>query len=130
MDALTGSSFVKTPYKVPSMDEIKSIPWNGLTVVSLFCGAGGSSLGYRMAGYRVMWANEFVPAAQDSYRANMSKWTTLDGRDIRLVHPDEIIKDLVAKGLTDLDVLDGSPPCQAFSTARKREKGLGKDRIY
>jgi site-specific DNA-cytosine methylase len=30
----------------------------------------------------------------------------------------------------ELDVLDGSPPCQAFSTAGKREKGWGKDRAY
>src|SRR5688500_2528948 len=52
----------KPPYRVPSMDEIRAVPWNGLTVVSTFSGCGGSCLGYRMAGYRVVWANEFVPA--------------------------------------------------------------------
>ena len=45
------------------MAEIREIPWNGLTVASTFSGAGGSSLGYRMAGYRVLYANEFVKLA-------------------------------------------------------------------
>lgn len=119
----------KPPYRVPSMDDVRAIPWNGLTVASTFAGCGGSSLGYRMAGYRVLWASEFVPAAQESYRANMREGTVLDGRDVRLVQPDEV---LAACGLKigDLDVLDGSPPCQAFSAAGRREKGWGKDRTY
>ena len=48
------------------MAEIREIPWNGLTVASTFSGAGGSSLGYRMAGYRVLYANEFVELARDT----------------------------------------------------------------
>ncbi|MDO8632156.1 MAG: hypothetical protein Q7R41_16860, partial [Phycisphaerales bacterium] len=50
----------KPPYRVPSMAEISAIKPNGLSVVSTFAGCGGSSLGYRMAGYKVLWANEFV----------------------------------------------------------------------
>lgn len=53
----------KPPYRVPNMTEIAAIPWNGLTVASTFSGCGGSCLGYRMAGFKVLWANEFVPAA-------------------------------------------------------------------
>lgn len=119
----------KPPYRVPTMAEVAAIPWNGLTVASLFAGAGGSSTGYRMAGYRVAWASEFVPAAQDSYRANMRPGTVLDCRDVRDVQPAEI---LAAAGLAkdELDVLDGSPPCQAFSTAGKRAKGWGQDKTY
>lgn len=119
----------KPPYRVPSMVEIRAIPWNGLKVASLFAGCGGSSLGYRMAGFRVAYANEFVPIAQDSYRANADPSTVVDGRDVKQVKPTDILK---ACGLRagELDVLDGSPPCQAFSTAGKREKGWGKDREY
>ena len=62
----------KPPYRLPSMVDIAQVPWNGLRVVSTFSGCGGSCLGYRMAGYHVVWANEFVPIAQASYRANMS----------------------------------------------------------
>lgn len=51
-------------YSVPSMKEIDEIPWNGHNVVSTFSGGGGSCLGYRMAGYKILWANEFVEEAQ------------------------------------------------------------------
>jgi DNA (cytosine-5)-methyltransferase 1 len=119
----------KPPYRVPTMEEIRAIPWNGLKVASTFSGAGGSCTGYRMAGYRVVWANEFVPAAQASYKANASEHCHLDCRDIKLVQPADI---LARTGLKqgELDLFDGSPPCQAFSTAGKREKGWGKDKSY
>lgn len=111
------------------MAEIAEIPWNGFRVVSTFSGCGGSCLGYRMAGFRVLWANEFVPAAQDSYRANMASGSILDTRDIRAVQPADILK---ATGLSEgeLDLFDGSPPCQAFSTAGKRHKGWGQAKKY
>jgi DNA (cytosine-5)-methyltransferase 1 len=120
---------VKPEYLVPSMKEIVKVRPNGLTVATTFAGCGGSSLGYRMAGYRIAWANEFVPIAQESYRANMAKKTVLDGRDIRKVKVADILK---ATGLKkgQLSIFDGSPPCQAFSTAGRREKGWGKDRVY
>ena len=119
----------KPPYRVPSMAEIAAIPWNGFTVASTFSGCGGSCLGYRMAGFKVVWANEFVPAAQDSYRANMSPGCILDTRDIKSVKAEEI---LAATGLKvgELDLFDGSPPCQAFSTAGTREKGWGTKKTY
>jgi DNA (cytosine-5)-methyltransferase 1 len=111
------------------MPEINALPWNGLRIASTFSGAGGSCLGYRMAGFKVVWANEFVPAAQDSYRANMTSDCILDPRDIHGVKAEDILR---ATGLKvgDLDLFDGSPPCQAFSTAGKREKGWGKGKRY
>jgi DNA (cytosine-5)-methyltransferase 1 len=119
----------KPPYRVPTMEEIRAIPWNGLKVASTFSGAGGSCTGYRMAGYRVVWANEFVPAAQASYKANASDHCHLDCRDIKLVKPQDILAQTGLKQ-GELDLFDGSPPCQAFSTAGKREKGWGKDKSY
>lgn len=111
------------------MAEVAAIPWNGFKVASLFAGCGGSCLGYRMAGFRVVWANEFVRAAVDSYRANMEPETVLDSRDVRLVNPEDILTAAKLKA-GELDVLDGSPPCQAFSTAGKRDKGWGKGTRY
>lgn len=111
------------------MAEINALPWNGLKVASTFSGAGGSCLGYRMAGYRVVWANEFVPIAQDSYCANKADDCYLDRRDIKLVQPEEILERTGLKR-GELDLFDGSPPCQAFSTAGKREKGWGKKKQY
>ena len=119
----------KPPYRVPLMSEIRAIPWNGFSVASTFSGCGGSCTGYRMAGFKVIWANEFVPAAQASYEANQDACCHLDCRDIKNVQPEQI---LAITGLKkgELDLFDGSPPCQAFSTAGKREKGWGKGKRY
>lgn len=116
----------KPAYRVPSMAEIDAIPWNGYTVASTFSGGGGSSLGYRMAGFRVAWANEFLAEARESYEANHPR-SVVDGRDVREVKGAEV---LAACGLErgELDLLDGSPPCTPFSTAGKRAKGWGKER--
>jgi DNA (cytosine-5)-methyltransferase 1 len=100
----------------------------GLTVVSTFSGCGGSCLGFEMAGYRVLWANEFLPIAQESYAANHPE-TLLDRRDIRRVEASQIL-DAIGLKPGELDVFNGSPPCQAFSTVGQRNKGWGKLRDY
>jgi len=113
---------------VPSMKEISEIPWNGFNVVSTFSGGGGSCLGYRLAGYHVLYANEFVEEAQRTYKANNPN-SYLDTRDIRDVTAESILK-IVGLKKGEIDILDGSPPCCVFSTAGKREKGWGKERNY
>lgn len=118
----------KPPYIVPSMEKIRSLPWNGLNAISTFSGCGGSSLGYKMAGFKVLWASEFIAAAQETYRAN-HKETILDTRDIRKVQPQDIL-DAIGKKPRDIDLMDGSPPCASFSTAGKREAGWGKVKKY
>lgn len=128
-EQVTAASAAKPPYRVPTMDEIRALPWNGFTAASSFSGCGGSSLGYRMAGFRIGWASEFIPAAQDTYRANAAPYTILDTRDIREVTPEEI---LAALGLAvgELDLWDGSPPCSDFSTAGKGSAGWGRVKAY
>jgi DNA (cytosine-5)-methyltransferase 1 len=119
----------KPPYAVPTMQEIRELPWNGFKVASLFAGGGGSSTGYRMAGFKVVYANEFVPAAQETYRANMSESTVLDGSDIRETSPQDILEKIGMQP-GELDVLDGSPPCASFSTVGKRQAKWGKVSTY
>jgi DNA (cytosine-5)-methyltransferase 1 len=118
----------KPPYRVPLMTEIAALPWNGYNAISTFSGCGGSSLGYKMAGFRVLWASEFIPAAQETYRAN-HKGTILDTRDIRKVQPADILGAIGMKP-GELDLMDGSPPCASFSTAGKREAGWGQVKKY
>ncbi len=119
----------KPPFRIPSMAEIEAVRGStGLTVVSTFSGCGGSCLGFEMAGYRVVWANEFVPAARETYAANHPS-VILDGRDIRAVTADEILK-AIGLGRGEVDVLNGSPPCAAFSSAGSREQGWGKVKKY
>lgn len=119
----------KPPYRVPSMAEVAAVEPCGLAVASAFAGGGGSSLGYRMAGYRVVWACEFVPAAAETYRANMAPGTVLEARDVREVKAEEVLAALgMAEG--ELDVLDGSPPCDPFSTSGRQARGWGKAKNY
>lgn len=119
---------VKPAYKVPSMGAIFLQERNGYKVVSTFSGCGGSCLGYEMAGYQVVWANEFIPAAQETYRANHPA-TILDTRDIRKVKPQDIMNETrLYQG--DIDLFDGSPPCAAFSSSGSRSKGWGKVKDY
>ena len=127
-DRQTDRQMSKPPYRVPPMTEIAALPWNGYHAISTFSGCGGSSLGYKMAGFKVLWASEFIPAAQETYRAN-HKGTILDTRDIRKVQPQDIL-DAIGKKPGELDLMDGSPPCASFSTAGKREAGWGKVKKY
>ncbi len=110
------------------MTEIRSLPPNGLTVVSTFSGGGGSSLGYAMAGYKVALASEFVPAARATYARNFPN-TQIASEDIRELAGAAILERIgMREG--ELDVLDGSPPCASFSTAGKRERGWGESKKY
>lgn len=119
----------RPPYVVPSMAEVLALSGtNGFRVASFFAGGGGSSTGYRMAGFDVVWASEFVEEARATYSANYPK-TIVDPRDIRLVTASEVL-DAIGLEPGELDVLDGSPPCASFSTAGNREDGWGKEKAY
>jgi DNA (cytosine-5)-methyltransferase 1 len=83
------------------------------TVVSLFAGCGGSSLGYSMAGFRELLAVEWDDHAAGCLRRNFPH-TTVIHADVTTVDPGVLP---IPPG--KLDVLDGSPPCQGFSLAGK-----------
>lgn len=110
------------------MREIEKLPPNGYKLVSTFSGCGGSCLGFRMAGFQTLWASEFIAAARDVYRLN-HPGIAVDERDIRKVHPSEIL-DVIGLRPGELDVLEGSPPCASFSTAGKREAHWGEVKKY
>ena len=84
-------------------------------MVSLFAGCGGLDLGFRMAGFQTVWANDFDQDAQTVYRLNLGE---IDGRDIRSVPADDIPNCIV---------LTAGFPCQPFSSAGKR-KGVRDSR--
>ena len=119
----------KPTFHIPSMEEIRALPWNGFTVASTFSGCGGSSTGYRMAGFKVLYANEFVEAARRTYTANAAPYTYVDGRDIRTVQPSDVL-EACKLCVGDLDLLDGSPPCSSFSLAGSRSAGWNKQKRY
>lgn len=96
------------------------------TVVSLFAGCGGSSLGYAMAGYREMAAVEWDDHAAGTFAANFPG-VPLHHGDIASLGSDSLMAMARMKP-GQLDVLDGSPPCQGFSTAGTRRKVLDDPR--
>ena len=72
---------MKPPYRPLMMADVRSAPLTGLTHVSTFSGAGGTCLGFRLAGFRTLWANDIEEHARRCYARNLD--SPIDGRDIR-----------------------------------------------
>jgi len=88
------------------------------TVISTFAGCGGSSLGYKLAGFHELLAVEWDDNAVATFKLNFPGVPVYHG-DIGKLTGAECMK-LAGVKVGELDVLDGSPPCQGFSTAGKR----------
>ena len=104
-----------TPYKLE--DVVNASNQNKFNVISTFAGGGGSSTGYRLAGGKILCINEFVEEAQNTYRENYPDTPILPG-DIKQLSGKDFL-DIAGLGVGELDILDGSPPCSAFSVAGK-----------
>jgi len=102
---------------------------NAPTVVSLFAGCGGSSLGYSMAGYRKLLAVEWNKCAAETFRCNFPDVPIYLG-DIAKLSVEECFELAKLQGPEELSVLDGSPPCQGFSMAGKRDPGDIRNQMY
>ena len=98
------------------------------TVISTFAGCGGSSLGYHMAGFRELLAVEWEQNAADTFRLNFPGVPLYHG-DIAKLSVAECLR-LAGLAPGELDVFDGSPPCQGFSTAGKREIGDQRNQLF
>ncbi len=106
--------------------EIKTPP--DFTVVSTFAGCGGSSTGYVWSGGKVLLAVEWDKNAVETYRLNYPDTTIYHG-DIAKLSVDEA---LALSGVQpyELDIFDGSPPCQGFSTAGKRQFDDERNQLF
>lgn len=87
-------------------------------VISTFSGCGGSSTGYVWAGGKVLLAVEWDDNAVETYRLNYPNTPIYHG-DIAKLSVEECL-ERTGLQVGELDILDGSPPCQGFSTAGKR----------
>lgn len=81
------------------------------TVISLFSGAGGLDMGFKMEDFEILWANDFDKDACSTYRGNI-------GEHIEEGDINQCINHL-NKFANQVDVLIGGPPCQGFSVAGK-----------
>ena len=110
-----------------NLSDLDKRPKHGHTVFSCFSCGGGSSMGYKLAGYDVVGNCEIDPDMMKVYRKNNhpKHEFLMDIRDF-LKLPDEKIPE----ELFHLDVLDGSPPCSVFSTAGVREEGWNTEKVF
>lgn len=107
-----------------NLTDLDKVPQNGLKVFSTFACGGGSSMGYKLAGFDMVGANDIDPNMRWHYEKNLKPKLFIEAP----------IKDLVTMDLPDelfhLDVLDGSPPCSTFSMAGSREKAWGREKHF
>ena len=101
------------PYKMKDVHDASN--QEKFKVISTFSGAGGSSTGYKLSGGKVLVANEFVLEAARSYAENYPDTVILPG-DIKELSGKDFL-DAAGIGVGELDILDGSPPCSAFSVS-------------
>ena len=98
---------------------------NGLKVFGTFICGGGSTMGYKLAGFEHLGGVEIDPPIADVYKTNHNpKYLYVE--DIR----DFADRTEFPEDLYDLDILDGSPPCSSFSMAGNREKDWGKEKKF
>lgn len=95
------------------------------TVFSCFACGGGSTMGYKLAGFDVLGCNEIDPKIMEAYKVNHNpKYAYLESiQTFKL-------RDDLPNELYNLDILDGSPPCSSFSMAGSREKDWGKKKKF
>lgn len=96
-----------------------------LTLVDLFCGAGGLSLGFKQKGFKIVFANDVERLCMETYRYN---------------HPEISDEKIVCgdiRGLSEkidryveeeVDIVIGGPPCQGFSSANKHHRVIDDPR--
>ncbi len=111
--------YLKNGYPAPGIEK------NNLKVFSCFACGGGSTMGYKLAGYDVIGFNEIDPKMAECYIENHNP-------KYKYIEPIQEFKNRndLPEELYNLDILDGSPPCSSFSMAGNREKDWGKKKKF
>jgi DNA (cytosine-5)-methyltransferase 1 len=109
------------PWKLTDLSSVKPI---GKTVLSTFSCGGGSTMGYKLAGFDVIGCVEIDPQMFDLYTSNhkLKFPYRMPIQEFNAL-PDSALPE----EFFNLDVLDGSPPCSSFSMSGAREKKWGKE---
>ena len=106
------------------LKDLAEVEKNGYRVFSCFSCGGGSSMGYKLAGYEVLGCCEIDPAMVKVYKHNNHPKYAFEC-DIR-----ELLNRDIPDELRNIDILDGSPPCSVFSMAGGREKFWGTEKKF
>lgn len=99
----------------------------GVSVFTAFSCGGGSTMGYKRAGFDVLGNVEIDPRANAVYVANCHPKHNyvMDLREFNRIPDAELPQELFK-----LDILDGSPPCSTFSFSGMRDKAWGKRKAF
>lgn len=107
------------------LKDISKVQKNNYKVFSCFACGGGSTMGYKLAGYNVIGNCEIDKKINTMYIKNHHpKYNYCMG-----IQEMNKIKQFPEE-LYSLDILDGSPPCSTFSMAGEREKNWGKNKKF
>jgi DNA (cytosine-5)-methyltransferase 1 len=93
------------------MPEVRN---NGLATLSLFSGGGGLDLGFERAGYTHAASVELLDVCGETLKTNRPDWQVLSGDQ------DGDVQTADWFFFRGVDVVQGGPPCQPFSTAGKQ----------
>ncbi len=111
----------------PIIQPVENFPKNKPLIVELFCGCGGTSLGFEMAGFHIAVGCDIHQPSINTFQFNHPKSATILG-DIKKVTPQQI--QTLLNGRT-VDVLIGGVPCQGFSiNNRKRHEEDDRNLLY
>jgi DNA (cytosine-5)-methyltransferase 1 len=111
----------KHSWLLSDLDKVKK---NNFNVFSTFACGGGSSMGYKLAGFSVIGANDIDPQMRRHYEKNLKPKYFIEAPIKKMLEID------LPKELFNLDILDGSPPCSSFSMSGNREKDWGKEKHF
>lgn len=99
-------------------------------VMSCFCCGGGSSFGYKLAGYDVVACNEIDPKVMKMYLKNHDVKYAFNCDIRELITNINMGGHIMKEELHNLDILDASFPCSVFSIAGDRQKAWGKEKVF
>jgi DNA (cytosine-5)-methyltransferase 1 len=95
------------------------VPSDSLTMLDLFCGAGGFSVGCSWAGFFPVFGLDFLSPAIDTWKKNHPRSIACLG-DIKQANPSKIKELLSDRGVNHIHLITGGVPCQGFSIANRK----------
>jgi DNA (cytosine-5)-methyltransferase 1 len=94
-------------------------------VLDLFCGCGGFTTGLEQSGLNMVAGIDIWDKAIENYKQNHSHIAICD--DLTILTPENCEKKY---GISNIDILVGSPPCQTFSLAGSRDKTDPRNSLF
>lgn len=99
---------------------------SALNFIDLFCGAGGLSCGFEMAGFRPVYALDFDEHACDTFASN-HPGVRVECESVENITPQRVFD---ASGATSIPLIIGGPNCQGVSLRGKRNPADPKNEMF